>query len=38
MVTVLCIETCCWFNQRFPQLRRLWLLLWRMAIRYALRS
>jgi hypothetical protein len=38
MVDSLCIEACCRFNERFPRFRRLWLLLWHIAIRSAIAS
>jgi hypothetical protein len=31
------LEACCRLSERFPRLRRLWLLLWRIAIGDALR-
>jgi hypothetical protein len=31
------IEVCCRLNERFPRFRRLWLLLWHLAIAHALK-
>jgi hypothetical protein len=37
MIDSLGVEVCCYLNARLPRLRRLWLGLWRLAIRHALR-
>ena len=38
MVDTLGIKVCCELNARFPRFRRLWLWLWNLALRHALRS
>jgi hypothetical protein len=37
MVDTLGIKLCCYLNARFPRFRKLWIWLWNLAIRHALR-